>query len=241
MLSRSVTGRFLAGALVGAATAIVILAVTILPFLSPAWVGFEQDRAGAEAWTGYSPAELHRVTNSILGDLVIGSGDFGVTVDGVPVLNERERSHMRDVRGVFDALGLLAIVSFAGLGLAAWRARGPAARDRLWASVRNGARGLAAAIAVVGIVAVVAFDAAFELFHRLFFAAGSYDFDPRTDRIVQLFPDQFWSETTIVLGLVGLVAALAVGSFAARRRTVAAGTGVAANTAAGAGAVVASR
>ena len=37
-------------------------------------------------------------------------------------------------------------------------------------------------------------------FHRIFFAGGTYLFDPRTERLVQLFPDQFWSETSIVLG-----------------------------------------
>ena len=48
---------------------------------------------------------------------------------------------------------------------------------------------------------------AFEIFHRLFFAGGSYTFDPRTDRLVQLFPFDFWSETTLVVG--GMIVVLA--------------------------------
>ena len=66
----------------------------------------------------------------------------------------------------------------------------------------------------------------FELFHRLFFPAGSFTFDPRTDRLVQLFPFDFWSETTIVLGVVIVVLAALVwlvarrlAAAAARRRT----------------------
>lgn len=217
MPSRSANGQILGGVLIGIATAIVILALVMLPFLTPAWVGFEQDRAAAPAWTGYSEMDLKTVTASILADLVTARGDFGVTLNGTPVLSEREQSHMRDVRGVFDAFGALALVSLGILIAASVRARGPAARERFWTAVRRGARGLAVGIAVIGVVAILAFDAAFEVFHRLFFAAGSYDFDPRTDRIVQLFPDQFWSETTLALGLVGLVVALAVGWFASRR------------------------
>jgi hypothetical protein len=51
----------------------------------------------------------------------------------------------------------------------------------------------------------------------LFFPGGSYTFDPRTDRLVQLFPFDFWSETTIVLGGLIIVLALII-SVAARRR-----------------------
>ncbi|MFP5342106.1 MAG: hypothetical protein ACLGIJ_04140 [Candidatus Limnocylindria bacterium] len=81
-----------------------ILALAIVPFLSPAWIAFEQDRAEAVAWTGYEPAVLRTVTDAILADLVLGPPDFDVSVDGTPVLNERERSHMPDVRSVFIGL-----------------------------------------------------------------------------------------------------------------------------------------
>jgi integral membrane protein (TIGR01906 family) len=209
--------RTLTGTIVAIATAIVILAASVAPFLSPAWVGFEQGRADASAWTGYGDADLHAVTNSILGDLVLGSGDFGVTLNGSPVLNDRERSHMRDVRGVFAGFGILALVSLGGLALAARRGRGAEARRRLWGAIRGGAQGLAVAVAVAAGVSLVAFDAAFELFHRLFFAQGTFDFDPRTDRLVQLFPDAFWSETTIAVGAVAIAAALAVRWIAGRR------------------------
>jgi integral membrane protein (TIGR01906 family) len=62
---------------------------------------------------------------------------------------------------------------------------------------------------VGGITGVFFFDTAFEVFHRLFFPAGTYLFDPRTDRLVQLFPEQFWVETTVGVGV--LVVLLSVG------------------------------
>jgi integral membrane protein (TIGR01906 family) len=219
--------RSVAGSIVVIAVAIVILAASIAPFLSPAWVGFEQDRVGAAALTGFGEPDLHRVTNAILGDLVLGTGDFGVTSNGgprgIPVLNDREQAHMRDVRGVFRAFGLLALASVAVLVFAARRSRGaPTERRRLWRSVHHGAQGLAVGVAVAAGIALVAFDAAFEVFHSLFFARGTFDFDPTTDRIVQLFPDAFWSETTIAVGAVAIVAALAVGWVARRREAAAA-------------------
>jgi integral membrane protein (TIGR01906 family) len=184
-------------------------------FLNPAWVSFEQERSRADAFTGYSRDELHAVTGGLVHDLVVGPGAFDATdASGQPVLNERERAHLRDVRSVFGAALLVAVVSVAIVILGAVVGRG---RPSFWRAVRRGALGLAAGVVVLGGVALVAFDAAFELFHRLFFAAGSYTFDPGTDRLVQLFPDQFWSETTLLLGLVLLVLAWDVQRFAGRR------------------------
>ena len=65
----------------------------------PVWVAFEQGRAEATAWTGFSEPELRTATDAILADLVFGPPDFDVAVAGQPVLIERERGHMRDVRG----------------------------------------------------------------------------------------------------------------------------------------------
>ena len=202
-------------ALTAIATAIVILAISIVPFLTPAWISFEQGRSGAAGLTGYDEATLNRVTGSIVRDLVLG-GDFGVTIDGAPVLTDSERGHMRDVRGVFVGFGLLALIGAAILALAARRVSTPEARAAARRAVRDGARALAVAVAALGVLAIVAFDAAFELFHRLFFASGTYTFDPRTSRLVQLFPESFWSDTAIAVGVVAIVVALGVQTFAAR-------------------------
>src|ERR1035437_5530388 len=73
---------------------ITIVAVAILVFLNPIWVGFEQDRTGAEALTGFDSATVHTVTNSILHDIAFGPPAFAVTVGGRPEFHEmphRER------------------------------------------------------------------------------------------------------------------------------------------------------
>lgn len=201
------------------ATAIVIVALAILPFLTPQWVAFEQDRAQATAWTGFTTEQLRTATDAILSDLVFG-GDFAVRIDGTAVLNEREQAHMVDVRTVFRGLWILALASVVVL-IAASRRRD---RARTWRAVRGGALGLTVGTVVLGVVGLVAFDQLFNVFHEMFFPAGSYLFDPATDRLVQLFPFQFWDETAMVAGAMIITVALIVAFVAGRRaaRTVAA-------------------
>jgi len=121
------------------------------------------------------------------------------------------------VRGVFQGFFLLLALSVLILVATFGRRRDPATRAAWLQAVRRGAAALAVVIAVLGAVSLVAFDAAFELFHQLFFAPGSYDFDPATSRLVQLFPDQFWSDTTLALGIVVLAASGVVAWLATRR------------------------
>ena len=208
-----------ASVLIGVATALAIVSVVLPLFLNPVWVAFEQGRAEATAWTGFSEPDLRVATDAILADLVFGPPEFDIAVAGEPVLNERERGHMRDVRGVFIGFFALAIVAGAAALAIAARRRGTE-RARTWRAVRGGAAGLTVALLVGGVISVVAFDVLFETFHRLFFAGGSYTFDPSTERLVQLFPFRFWQETAIVVGVVcvavaGLVAVVATGRAAA--------------------------
>jgi integral membrane protein (TIGR01906 family) len=229
MVATSGAGR-LTTWLVPIATAFVLLGPSVLPFLTPAWVDFEQDRAGAPALAQECADPVHAFTNSILRDLVVG-GNFDAELDarastaqpcfatslGPLVLTEAERGHMGDVRGVFQGFGVLILASLLILGATWRRARERDSRATWWTAVRRGASGLAVLIAVLGAISLVAFDAAFEVFHRLFFAAGTYSFDPATSRLVQIFPDQFWSETTIAVAMVSMSLALATAWFAGRR------------------------
>jgi integral membrane protein (TIGR01906 family) len=210
----------LAALVTALAAAVVVIAIAILPFLTPAWVSFEQGRTGAAALTGYTTEELTGATNAILHDLVVGPPEFAVTVRGAPVLEERERAHMRDVRGVFAEFYALAIVAAVGLAALYAGARRLGHAERAWSAIAAGMRWLIVGVVVAGVITAVAFDALFELFHTLFFPAGSFTFDPRTDHLVQLFPFDFWSETTIVLGVVIVVIAAAGTVVSGRRARV---------------------
>ncbi|MGA3029892.1 MAG: DUF1461 domain-containing protein [Candidatus Limnocylindrales bacterium] len=197
----------LASVVAAVATPCVIVAVAVLLFLNPIWVAFDQGRSDVAGLTGYTPTQVNQITGSILSDLVFGPPSFAVAANGVPVLDERERGHMVDVRTVLVDLGLVALAAgilLAGVGVAS---RG---RRWFWRAAALGARVLAVGVVVVGLAFALFFDRAFELFHELFFPPGTYAFDPRTERLVQLFPDQFWSETSVAIAAAVFVLALAV-------------------------------
>lgn len=219
---------------IAVATALAIVALVLPLFVNPLWVAFAQDRAEATAWTGFTGPQLRAATDAILADLVIGPPDFDAEVAGEPVLNDRERAHMRDVRGVFAGFFVVTgVATLLGLFAALAIRRRPAAPEgSVRRSVRAGAIGLIVALVGAGLIAVVAFDALFETFHRLFFAGGTYTFDPRTERLVQLFPFRFWQESAIAVGAVAalLAAVVAVVASAGRAATSRASTSPARST-----------
>ncbi len=207
-----------AAAVVAAVTTpVVIVAVAVLLFLNPIWVGFDQDRSDVTGLTGYTATQVRQVTGSILSDLVFGPPNFDVTVDGTPngapVLDQSERGHMADVRKVLMGFGLVALVAAVLLAVVALYGRG---RRWFWRAAATGARVLVVGVVVVGLAFAVFFDQAFELFHEIFFAPGTYMFDVRTEKLVQLFPDQFWSETSVAIAAAVLVLAVLVAVVAAR-------------------------
>ena len=156
--------------------ALVIVAVSILPFLTPAWVGFEQDRAQAAAWTGFTTAQLRRRDRRVLADLVLGP----------PRLRRRARRHAGPdrararpharrpgrVRGVLRRRRLVAVVALvvAVRSARAGRSRGAGSGGGV-AGSGVGDRGRRSSVGVHR--RRVLFDAAFELFHQLFFPGGN--------------------------------------------------------------------
>ena len=61
------------------------------------------------------------------------------------------------------------------------------------------------------------FDATFTAAHQLLFPAGTWTFNPATDRLVQLYPETFWVAAAIGFCAV-LVLTAAAGFRAARQR-----------------------
>jgi integral membrane protein (TIGR01906 family) len=217
-----------ASLLIAVATALTIVAATLPLFLNPAWVAFEQGRAEAAAWTGFTDADLRVATDAILADLVLGPPDFDVVVAGAPVLTERERAHMRDVRTVFIGFFAVAAIALVAALVVAARRRG-ADRIASWGAARAGAVGLIVVLVALGGAALIAFDVLFEVFHRIFFAGGTYLFDPTSERLVQLFPFAFWQETAIAVGVACVVVATVVAIVATLRITSVAGSAAAAS------------
>ena len=155
------------------------------------------------------------MTDAVLGQVIVGPGRFDVQLSGKAVFDPAEQQHMVDVRRVFVWLEAGVAAAAAVLALAALRMRD---RRRLWSAIRSGAKVLAGGILIAGVGFAAAFDQVFQLFHELLFPAGSYAFDPSIEHLVQIFPEQLFSEATVAMALVGL--ALAVGTWWFARRRV---------------------
>ena len=116
-----------------------------------------------------------------------------------------EYAHMADVRAVFrgaELIGLLALV-VAGFRVARARGRGDALR-----LARAGSLIAAALVAVVGVVAVFAFEPLFLLFHQIFFPQGNFLFDPATSNLLRLYPEWYWQGITAGVAISFIAIAL---------------------------------
>lgn len=189
------------------ATAIVIVGTAVAAFFNPVWIALEQERTGVPAITGWTSEQVRLATGSILADLFFGPPSFEVAVNGLPVLDAAERSHMVDVRNVVRSAMLVFAAAVASLATLFVTSRRQA---WLWQAIAVGSGALTIVGVVVGIAVVFFFDEAFLLFHLAFFPQGNFSFDPRTQRLTQLFPDRFWTETAVGTALVGLLIAAGV-------------------------------
>jgi integral membrane protein (TIGR01906 family) len=168
---------------------------------------------GVPVSLGTDQAHVDAVTAPMLADL-FRDGGFGESLDGAaPILDAGERSHMRDVAGVTRSLLLLEAIALVALLLSGRRLRDERARrGRL---LLIGA-GLVGALAVAGgLFFALSFDAAFAVFHSLFFKAGTWQFGPDSN-LIRLFPEPFWFQAALLAGASIVLGAL-LATIAARR------------------------
>ena len=190
----------------------ILLTGPLLLFLPPV-VSLEQARHDVPALLGTDRATVDRATSSMLGDLLL-NGDFAVSIDGQqPVLDDLERSHMRDVGGVVRGLVLADAVGLGVALVAGRRLRGEP--DRRGRAILAAAAGIGVAVVVLGAFFALAFDAAFAAFHAIFFAAGTWQFGPDSN-LLRFFPQPLWFEMALLAGATIVIGA-AVAALLARR------------------------
>lgn len=127
---------------------------------------------------------------------------------GAPAFNTRELRHMQDVRDLlgrayrFQVIALIAIAALAvmlGL-LRSTRAVVPVALAR-------GAILTIAVAAIVAVVSLVSYDSFETWFHEPLFEGESWRFS-ETDTLRRLYPDQFWLDTAIAIGMLAVAQAV---------------------------------
>lgn len=132
-----------------------------------------------------------------------------------PLFDADERSHMADVRAVFQATRLAFVVGLVIVfGIFRWTDR--ARRIRL---IRDAAITAGIGVSVLAVAAAVAFDPLFLLFHEVFFPQGNFLFAPGSN-LLTLYPDGYWYGVTLVIGIafVAVMATIAAAAAATSRQ-----------------------
>lgn len=171
----------------------------------------------ADQVSGIPESELLRATHSIRTYFTDNRRNLDITVsnddgDTVPLFNEREIAHMRDVKALVQRVYVLLDLAIAYLilysAVTLWRRRRPG---------RALALGLLRAATIVGLLIIAAgvasffdFEQIFTEFHVLSFSNDFWQLDPAVDHLVQIFPQGFWLDITLFVGVLALIGALII-------------------------------
>ena len=149
----------------------------------------------------------------LLTDAEIMYFDEFTLADGSPMHNDRELSHMQDVKDLLSTVwkvwgsGIFVLLSLAAL---LWWMDGRAISLR---AVIAGAKLTILLMIMLVIFLLAAFGVLFVGFHRIFFEGSTWLF-PLSDTFIRLYPERFWRDifallagvTVLLSGLVGGVA-----------------------------------
>ncbi len=151
---------------------------------------------------------------SFLGDLRFPPGQqappptCAEMTDCTRLFNDRELSHMVDVKNVVHGANRVLLVSLAALlllGLWAWLGK--------WFRIYSTGlqRGGIVTLVFIGLIilfVIVAFNYLFVIFHEIFFKAGTWTF-LYSDTLIRLFPERFWQDTFLFVGVLTALLGLA--------------------------------
>lgn len=186
--------------------ALVLTSVRLL--LTPAFVYFEYHTPGFPE-DDYGMTREERLTYAplalayLLNDEDISFLAKQTFADGSPLYNERELSHMVDVKELtqqFLDVWVLVLVALFGIGAAAWHFELPD-QFRMWLGL--GGKLTVITIIVLLIFLALSFNALFTSFHRIFFEGDSWLF-LFSDTLIRLFPLRFWRDVFIALAVLSL-------------------------------------
>ena len=190
----------LLSALLAAAIALALLTGSIaLPIVCRPFYYAHIGALHLDERTGLSRAEIRTAYDEML-DYCLGAPEFST---GVLKWSESGKSHFTDVRFLFlldlrlffaAAAAILFLIVLARLcrrSFSPLLGRGPC----FWAGA-----GLGGAFLIVGGLAALDFDRAFVVFHTLFFPGkDNWLFDPDTDEIINILPQQFFMDCAILI------------------------------------------
>jgi integral membrane protein (TIGR01906 family) len=163
----------------------------------------------------YGLSEEARTALALVGlRSILPSSDEGIDLlrvarlpDGSAAFGDRELDHMADVRAlVADAYRFQVVALIAIGGLALLLGLGRSTRTVVPVALARGAILTIALAVVVAVGAATSYDRFESVFHGLFFEGDTWRFE-ETDTLRRLYPDRFWFDTAVALGLVAVLQA----------------------------------
>lgn len=152
--------------------------------------------------TGMETSELEKVTEKIAGYLggIYDELNLVVTIEdnSLVMFNEKEIAHMVDVKYIFSVLKALRSVAIILVLLFVVMIRKDEL-SKLYFSRALMYNGIFTIILFVGLLAMVYSDFTkyFVKFHELFFTNDLWLLNPKTDRLIQMLPENFFSDIAV--------------------------------------------
>jgi len=194
---------------------IVLVGSALVLFTEPAvWVLLNWTHSQEVATDDSLPARAEVVRSLVTG------GDAAVPLDpnGINGLDSRSVEHLLDVKRVVR-LAALGVLMAAGLVLALLAgAAGRGSKRAIAQTMVAGGSTVVVVVATLGLAAWASFDFAFERFHDMLFASGTWTFAPDSF-LITTFPTQFWINAAVAWGSLALLLAAVIIAIAHKIRT----------------------
>ena len=127
-----------------------------------------------------------------------------------PLFSERELRHMADVKHTTSLAFALAVISaVVGVGTALVSRHNEGIRTDVAVGIQRGCKLALLSIAVLAIFSMAAWDRAFDAFHEIFFAAGTWRF-PFSDSLIRLYPEQLFIDAALLIVVFASLSAAAM-------------------------------
>ena len=124
--------------------------------------------------------------------------------DGEAIFNERELSHMQDVKAVVTGMRIGLTSAMVLLLVITVIAEKGGWKPEVLLSYRRGGWAIIGLIIAVLLFVLLNFNQLFSWFHQLFFVNGTWQFFT-SDTLIRLFPMRFWQYAFIFVGLLSAI------------------------------------
>ncbi len=188
-----------------AASVMLIVALLILSIemfaLNPSFFTSEYSKLNTAQDIGIAEQDLTAVTNKLINYITDADKDLDIQAEiggeMQEVFGEREKDHMVDVKVLYLSARNVRTVFFIGaavLVIATFLIRKKQACKTLCKSFLCVSGVFVVIVGALGLYAAVDFTSFWISFHHLFFTNDLWLLDPRTDVLIMMVPEQFFSD-----------------------------------------------